>query len=290
MKKQKFSAVLAVVAAVGVASAALTACSAGGKNSAASTDNCTPANPGLTTVADGALTVGVPENLPYTKTAGKDAEGFEIDLVREIAAAECLSLVFTPITYGNGIPMVSEQRSVDLITGGWYVTEDRAKQVGFSSPTFYDSMAIISQSGTALVSDLETLSGVGSAAGFSWEADMTRVLGDKLQTYPGTVEIKQDVVNGRLEAALDGYAVATAAYADTDFKVAVAEPDDRVAITTDMPMIAFPVAKDNSALAETLSSHIDAFREDGTLAEILAGWDLPTDLLIPADKAATSIR
>ncbi|MCW3492575.1 substrate-binding periplasmic protein [Microbacterium sp. SSM24] len=280
--------IAATVAAMSLAGIALAGCA----SSAASTvdASCKPAHDGLTTYTDGTLTVGVPENLPYTQTKGSDAAGLEIDLIKKIAAAECLNLAFVPITYANGIPMISEQKKADLITGGWYVTEARAEQVGFTAPTYYDSMGIISKDGATTVSELESIGDVGSVAGFSWEADMSGVLGDHLKTYPGTVETKQDLVSGRIQAALDGYAVATVAYAGTDFIVEPAEVDERIAITTSMPIIAFPIAKENTALAEAISAHIDEFREDGTLESILADYDLPASLLVPADVAATSIR
>jgi ABC-type amino acid transport substrate-binding protein len=110
--------------------------------------------------------VGVPENLPYTQTKGSDASGLEIDVVRKLAEAECLALAFVPITYANGIPMISEQKKTDMITGGWYVTAARAEKVGFTSPTFYDSMGIISKDGIDTVTGLESVGAVGSGAGF----------------------------------------------------------------------------------------------------------------------------
>lgn len=280
---------LAMLAGIGVAVAALAGCVSASTDSSVA-DDCTPAHDGLTTYTEGTLTVGVPENLPYTQTKGADAAGLEIDVIKKIAAAECLDVAVVPITYANGIPMISEQKKTDLITGGWYVTEARAEQVGFTAPTFYDSMGIISKEGVTTVEDLEEIGAVGSVAGFSWEADMSAVLGSELKTYPGTVETKQDLVSGRIQAALDGYAVATVAYADTDFIVEPAEVDDRIAITTSKPIIAFPIAKENTDLADAISEHIDGFREDGTLEKILADYDLPASLLIPTDVAATSIR
>ncbi|MFV0435194.1 MAG: substrate-binding periplasmic protein [Leucobacter sp.] len=289
---KKVSKGVFTAATIGVASLMLVGCSGGGGGNEANApaDDCTPAHEGITTISEGTLTVGVPENLPYTQTKGDDADGFEIELVRKLADAECLDLKFVPITYGNGVPMISEQKAVDMITGGWYVTEERAQKVGFTTPTYFDSMAIISKEGINTVKGLEGIGPVGSGAGFSWEADMSKILGSELKTYPSTVEIKQDLVSGRLKAALDGYAVATVAYEDTDFKVEIAEADDRVAITTDMPVIAFPVSKDNTDLNDALSEQIDTYREDGTLAEILKQWDLPEDLVVPADRAAESIR
>lgn len=278
-------------ALAGAASAALVGCASSGSASPSSVAaDCTPVDEGLTTYTAGTLTVGVPENPPYTQTSGSDASGLEIEIVRELADAECLDLAFVPITYANGIPMISEQKKTDMITGGWYVTEARAEQVGFTTPTYYDSMAIISEDGVDTVEGLETIGAVGSGAGFSWEADMSAILGNNFSNYPGTVEMKQDLQSGRIQAALDGYAVAKYAYKGTDFKVEVAQPDERVAITTSAPIAAFPIAKENTNLSDAFSALIDQFREDGTLAGLLADYDLDESLLIPADVAATSLR
>ncbi|GAA4780962.1 substrate-binding periplasmic protein [Microbacterium gilvum] len=281
---------LVVTAAVSAVALLASCSSAGGPAATAVADGCEPVHEGLDTYTDGTLTVGVPENLPYTQTSGSDASGLEIDLVKRMADAECFAVSFVPITYANGVPMISEQKRADIITGGWYVTEARAEQVGFTSPTFYDSMGIVSADGATTVDELEEIGAVGSGAGFSWEADMSAVLGSDLKVYPGTIEMKQDLASGRIQAALDGYAVAVAAYADTDLVVEQAAEDDRIAITTEKPTIAFPVAKENTALSDALSELIDGYREDGTLAELLADYDLPADLLIPADVAAGSIR
>lgn len=275
-----------VGAVLGLTVLALSGCAAPAAGSSVAED-CTPAHEGLTTYTDGVLTVGVPENLPYTKTEGTDASGLEIDIIKRVAAAECLSVAFVPITYGNGIPMISEQKKTDLITGGWYVTEARAEQVGFTTATFYDAMGIVSADGASTIAELESIGDVGSGAGFSWEADVSAILGERFKTYPGTIEMKQDLVNGRIQAALDGYAVAVAAYADTDFTVEAVEADDRVAITTEQPRIAFPIAKENTDLIAAISELLDEYREDGTLAEVLADYDLPADLLVPAEESST---
>lgn len=277
------------LAVAGIASLALAGCSSSTTASTVAED-CTPVDAGLTTFTDGTLTVGVPENPPYTQTSGSDASGMEIDIIKKLAADECLDIAYVPITYANGIPMISEQKKTDIITGGWYVTEARAEQIAFTSPTYYDSMAIVSKEGIDTVDELAEIGAVGSGAGFSWEADVSGILGDDYKTYPGTVEMKADLTAGRIQASLDGYAVAVNAYKGTDFKVEVAQADDRVAITTNMPQIAFPMSKDNPDLTNAFSTLIDGYREDGTLAGFLTNYDLTPDELIPADVAATSIR
>ncbi|WP_058597093.1 substrate-binding periplasmic protein [Microbacterium testaceum] len=279
--------VLVLLAASGLA---LAGCASAAPASTVAAD-CTPADEGLTTFTAGTLTVGVPENPPYTETDGSGgASGIEIDIIKKLADAECLAVSYVPITYANGIPMITEQKKTDIITGGWYVTPKRAEQVGFTTPTMYDTMGVVSKDGIDTVDELETVGTVGTGTGFSWNEELAPLLGSKLQQYPGTVEMKQDLVAGRIQAALDGYAVAVAAYADTDYKVEPIQADPRVSITQTKPLIAFPVSKDNTALSDALSALIDQYRTDGTLADLLATYKLPADLLVPADVAATSIR
>ncbi|MEV6347656.1 transporter substrate-binding domain-containing protein [Actinoplanes sp. NPDC051851] len=279
-----------LVALLGVAVLALAACTTTTSSASTPAADCTPQTAGLTTFTAGTLTVGVPENPPYTKLNGTEASGMEIDIIAKLAAAECLAVAYTPITYANGIAMINNQKRTDIITGGWYVTAERAEQVGFTTPTYYDQMAIISKSGVDTVAGLETIGTVGSGTGFSWQDDMTEVLGDRLKTYPSTAEMKQDLVAGRIQAALDGYGVATEAYKGTDFTVKQAQADTRVAITTEKPISAFPIDKDNRALSDAFSALIDGYRADGTLAKIAAEYDLAADLVVPADVAATSTR
>jgi polar amino acid transport system substrate-binding protein len=279
-----------VAAVFGVAALALVGCSSTSASPSAVAADCSPEHDGLTTFTEGTLTVGVPENPPYTKTEGSSASGLEIGVIEKLAAAECLDVAYVPITYANGIPMISEQKRTDIATGGWYVTEARAEQVGFTTPTFFDTMGIVSKDGATTVEELTEIGAVGTGTGFSWQDDMTKVLGSKLTLYPGTVEMKQDLESGRIQAMLDGYAVAVEAFKGTDWKVEPAAEDSRIAITTDMPKIAFPVSKDNRKLSDAFSELIDGYREDGTLADLLAEYDLPADLLVPADQAAASIR
>lgn len=281
---------LSALALAATAALTLAGCASAAPATTVSAD-CSPADEGLTTFTPGTLTVGVPENPPYTQTDGSGgASGIEIDIIDKLAAAECLAVSYVPITYANGIPMITEQKKTDIITGGWYVTPTRAEQVGFTTPTMYDTMGIVSKTGVDTIDGLESIGTVGTGTGFSWNEELAPLLGDKLQQYPGTVEIKQDLVAGRIQAALDGYAVAVAAYADTDYKVEAVQADPRVSITQSKPLIAFPVSKDNTALSDAFSVLIDEYRTDGTLAELLKTYDLPEDLLVPADAAATSIR
>lgn len=282
--------ILAMLCTVGLFAAA--GCTSTTDSAAQSTvsSDCKPVDQNLKTVEKGALTVGVPDNPPYTSNeTGGGAKGLEIDILKKLAAAECLSLKYVQITYANGIPMISEQHRIDMASGGWYVTPERNKQVGFTSPTYYDAMAIISKEGCNTIDQLKGKGSVGSGAGFSWEADTKKILGSEMRNYPGTTEMKQDLQAGRIIASLDGYAVAKYTYKEP-YKVEMVKPDPRIEVTRNKPIGAFPIDKQNPELNDALSRLIDKYRADGTLTKILTSNNLSADLLVPANVAAKSLR
>ena len=194
--------IIAGVAVSAMAGAALTACGSGSGSSVSA--DCTPRHSGITTVAKGGLTAGVTDIPPFsTNETGGSAKGVDIDIVKAIADKECLKPVFQAATYASSIPLISQQRTLDLTTGDWYPTAERLKVVDFAGPIYTDSMGIVSTSGAKTVAELEQLGSVGTCDGYLWTEDLKAVLGDKLKTYPSSVELQQDVLSGRLDAGVD---------------------------------------------------------------------------------------
>lgn len=296
MKTRK-KLLLSFTSSLGISALVLTACGDGGEDSPSSENgeggseevaagDCTPTHEGVTTFTDGVLTVGVPENLPYSGTEGGDGVGVDIEVLKLVAEEQCWDLSYEPITYANGIPMITEQQITDIITGGWYFTEERATQVEFTSPLWYDRVAVISTDGLNAVDELEEAGPIGTMTGAAYTAEMTAVIGSDLQTYPGPQEMRQDLDAGRIQAGLEGFSVATSFYEDTDYTIEVLEPDERVTSTVEPPVIALPLDPENEALNEVISSFIDEWREDGTLLQILEDYDQDPELLVPAEEAA----
>ena len=77
----------------------------------------------------------------------------------------------------------------------------------FSASTYLDGMGIVSKSGATTVADLEKMDKVGTIDGYLWVEDLKKILGDKLVTYPSSVELKADFDAGRLDADVDAYGV-----------------------------------------------------------------------------------
>lgn len=85
-----------------------------------------------------------------------------------------------------------------------------------------------------------------------------------------------DLKSGRIEQAAGSLGSATYANkqnGDT-WKVASAEPDERVASSVNPSQVCFPMSKQNTELEKAVNENLVTLREDGTNARILEKYDL----------------
>ncbi|OFI39129.1 hypothetical protein BIU82_15945 [Arthrobacter sp. SW1] len=279
-KLKTTGALAAVVLAAGLG---LTAC---GGSSTASNSNCTPKHQGVQTVAQGKLTVGVIDIPPFSSYNSGKPTGIDISIVEKVAKDECLEPVYQQATYADAVQSISGG-NIDLALGTIDATEKRLKAVDFSASLYLDGMGIASKSGATTVADLEKMNKVGTIDGYLWVEDLRKILGDKLVTYPSSVELKADFDAGRLDADVDAYGVQVLQFKDASgVKVALAneKPDARVGAITQAPEAAFPITKGNTSLKEALDAGIKAQREDGTITKLLTDAGLSEGLGKVAEK------
>lgn len=279
-KLKTTGALAAVVLAAGLG---LTAC---GGSSTASSANCTPKHQGVQTVAQGKLTIGVIDIPPFSSYNSGKPNGIDIAIVNKIAKDECLEPVYQQATYADAVQSISGG-NIDLALGTIDATEKRLKAVDFSASTYLDGMGIASKSGATTVAELEKMKKVGTIDGYLWVEDLRKILGDKLVTYPSSVELKADFDAGRLDADVDAYGVQVLQFKDAaGVKVALAneKPDSRVGAITQAPEAAFPMTKGNTSLKEALDAGIQAQRADGTIAKLLTDAGLSEGLGKVAEK------
>ncbi|MFE4081617.1 substrate-binding periplasmic protein [Paenarthrobacter sp. YIM B13468] len=245
--------------------------SACGGTSDASSSGCTPKHADIQTVAPGKLTIGVIDIPPFSSYGSGNPTGIDIQIVNKIAKDECLTPAYQQATYADAVQSISGG-NIDLALGTIDATEKRLKAVDFSASTYLDGMGIASKSGATTVTDLEKMNKVGTIDGYLWVEDLKKILGDKLVTYPSSVELKADFDAGRLDADVDAYGVQVLQFKDVQgVTVALAneKPDPRVGAIKNAPEAAFPITKGNTSLKEALDAGIVAQREDGTIAKLL---------------------
>lgn len=267
---------LAALALVG--GLALTGCSDSGSTVAS---DCKPKHEGISTISDGKITVGVIDIPPFSSYNSGSPEGIDVSIVKNFAAAECLEPVWQQATYADAVQSISNQ-SIDIAIGTIDATEKRMQAVDFSASTYLDGMGIVSKTGAKSIADLEKESGdIGTIDGYLWVDDLKKIFGDRVKTYPSSVELKADFDAGRLATDIDSYGTAVVQFKDvSDVTISLANdtPDARVGALTPAPEAAFPLQKGNTSLKEALDASIKQMRSDGTIAGFLKDAGLSDSL------------
>lgn len=254
--------------------------SACGGATEAGTSGCTPKHANIQTVAPGKLTIGVIDIPPFSSYGSGKPTGIDIQIVNKIAKDECLEPAYQQATYADAVQSISGG-NIDLALGTIDATEKRLKAVDFSASTYLDGMGIVSKSGATTVADLEKMNKVGTIDGYLWVEDLKKILGDRLVTYPSSVELKADFDAGRLDADVDAYGVQVLQFKHAQgVTVALSneKPDPRVGAIKNAPEAAFPMTKGNTSLKEALDAGIIAQRDDGTIAKLLTDAGLSEGL------------
>lgn len=268
---------LGAAAAVSLLAVGLTACSSDTNSPAA---DCTPTHSDVETISDGKLTVGVIDIPPFSSYGSGNPVGIDVSIVERFAEDACLEVAWQQATYADAIQSIGGG-TIDLAIGTIDRTEARQKVVDFSATTYLDGLGIATTSGAQTITDLEALGAVGTIDGYLWVEDLRAILGDRLKTYPSSVELKADFEAGRLDAVVDAYGVLVPSFAgDDSVTVALANsnPDPRVQAIVTAPQAAFPLTKGNTSLNTAISSTIETLRADGEIIAWLQEAGLSEDL------------
>lgn len=258
---------LTLTVALGVASVAFA--------NAASAEECKPQH-NITTVEAGYLTVAAPTFPPFSIPKGEaDVSGVDGEIVKEIAAKECLKIKVVPVEYATAIPFVVSGRA-DVAIGNYYRTDERQKVVNISAPLYLDQMGLFSKDGVTTVEQLIGRN-VGTVQGYLWVNELKDVLGDNLRLYNNYVALYQDLEAGRIDIAIDGVGVGTAAQqggALKDIQIIVSEKDDRVQASVDPAQSGLPLSKDNPDLLAAADEIVIELHKNGRMTEILKEFGL----------------
>jgi polar amino acid transport system substrate-binding protein len=232
--------------------------------------DCTPAHK-FPTITPGVLTVATyslpPFSIPVNDT---DAKGVDAQILKLIAAKECLKLSFAEGDASAVIQSIVSGKT-DLGMGNWYRTAARAKVVGLSSPMYLDQMAIISKDGYDSIAALQGKR-VGTVQGYLWTPDLQKVFGSSLTIYPTTVAMAQDLQAGRIDVGTESYAVTMDGQKKGGWqglKIAVAKPDPRVAASEQPGQSTLPYTKSNQGLGDAIDADIEALHKSGEIGQIL---------------------
>lgn len=215
------------------------------------------------------LTVGAfPQNPPWEfKTEDSTFEGFEVDMVTEIAERLGMELEITDLGFQALFAATASGR-IDLAISTITITEERLQSQSFTQGYYDADMALLTTTeGPASLEEMrgQVVGTIAAGTGEAWiTANMEELGFAEMRTYPDQQGMILDVRAGRLGGAINDL---------TGFIFATQEmPEMRIAEvipTGDQYGMMLPQGSD---LLVPVNDAISAMKEDGTMAEIYERW------------------
>jgi polar amino acid transport system substrate-binding protein len=232
--------------------------------------------PAFKLVKPGVLTVGMDATYPpfeYINETTKEFEGFDVDLMKEIAKRLDLEVEFKNVAWEGIIPGLVAHK-YDCICSAMTITEERAKQVNFSKPYFIASQVIVVRANDDRIKDVKDLEGkiVGVQLGTTGEYFARDLLKQgikfELRTYDTTPDALLDLKNGNIDAVIidNGIALWMAKKCPEDYKVVTGNK------TLTYEEYGIAVAKDNPELLKAINKALEEIKKDGTYDKIYQKW------------------
>ena len=283
MKKTMLKKIMAVLMAAVLGASALAGCGSGGEASSSAAASSEAASSEASGSADASkplagqeLTVALSANFKYFETVTVDANGNEMYQGLDIDILEHLSqeLGFT-YTISN-MPFASlvgslQAGQADLVISGMSYTEERAQNVDFSDPYVAAKVGCLVREDSGITS-VEQLSGkaVACSAGTNYENIIEKIEGITLRTFDGQAAVTQEVIIGRVDAAITGATACKSICEENEgltYFIIDVEALDLGSLNT--YNIAFPKG---SELVPIFNGALAQMKEDGTMDEIVSSW------------------
>lgn len=209
----------------------------------------------LSTATEGAFA-------PFSfRSASGDLEGFELAIIREIAAR--LNLEHKPVvTKWDSILVGLQADQYDMVSNPMGITAERQETVTFCTAWVESGAKLVVPEGSS-IGNLDEASGktIGVIVASTF-VPMAEKLGGEVKLYKSDPEALQDLVNGQIDAVITdavagGYAIKTAGL-----------PLSMVDEFIDSYQMGWAVKKGKPNLVRAINGALDSMIEDGTYAEL----------------------
>jgi polar amino acid transport system substrate-binding protein len=209
-----------------------------------------------------------PTNPPWEfKTENNEFEGFEVDVVREVASRLGWEVEIQDLGFQALFAATSSGR-IDAAISSITITGERLQNQAFTQP-YYDSALVMvtNQEGPETLAELSgaTVGALAASTGETWAQENAAQYGfGELKSYPDQQGLLMDIVNGRVVAGVSDYlGVAFAAQQMPGLKIA-----ERIR-TGEQYAIMMPKGSDK---LEAVNNAISEMKEDGTMAALYEKW------------------
>ena len=268
--------VSALILALAMCTAMLTACGGGNSNTTASTGSAAPApttsaatseagaDEGYKLVKEGTLTMATNAYFPpYEYSDGQDIIGIDADIAKAIADKMGLELKIEDMEFDSIITAVSTGKA-DLGLAGMTVTPDRQKNVDFSD-TYANGVQVIIVKEDSTIAKPDDLKGKKIGVQLSTTGDLTATdeFGkDSVVQYNKGNDAVMALTQGQVDAVIiDNEPAKSYVEANKGLKILDTEflNEDYAAC----------ISKDNAGLTKAVNKALAELKADGTLQKIV---------------------
>ena len=216
------------------------------------------------------LTVGAyPANPPWeNKTESGEFEGFEVDIVNEIASRMGTTANISGMDF-KALFVATASKRADIVISSLTITEERLASQSFTQPYIQGALGIGVKEDSDLTSpeDLKDKNVGTVATSFSetWLKEQSADLGyASLKTYDNTANLLTDLQNGRIDAAVNDVVGLRFAFTQMQGLKVGAEVETGEQFAMMLPK--------NSDKLEQINQIISEMKTDGTMAELHEKW------------------
>ncbi len=236
-------------------------------------NDATPAaQSGAAAAVPAKIVVGLDDNFPPMGFRNEKNElvGFDIDLAREAAKRLGVEVEFKPIDWSAKEAELNGKR-VDALWNGLTITEERRKNIGFTSAYMENHQIIVVPANSPVKAKADLAGKVigiqdGSSAIDAVQKDPIAASFKELKRFGDNVTALMDLTTGRLDAVVLDEVVGRYYTAK--------KPDDYVVLDDHFGTEEYGVGtrKDDTELLAKLQKAMDEMKADGSAARISTEW------------------
>ncbi len=197
----------------------------------------------------------------------KEIEGFDVDLIKAIAAKEGIEIEIKNVTWD---PLLAGMATCqyDIAISAMTITEDRKKQFNFSDPYFAAGQVVAVRIDETAITGKDALVGktIGTQLETTGDIEAKKIDGATVKAYDDIGLAFQDLMNGQVDAVIADNPLALKYVKQNADKLKTAGD-----VFTD-EYYGIAVCKDKKDLLDKLNKGLAAVKSEGLIDKLVEKW------------------
>ena len=240
----------------------------------------------------GVLTVASSNDAPFAFIDAKTNEftGIDAEIITEVAKRLGINKVEMKQIPFENLLVELNNNTVDMVTDGMYVKEERKKLALFTNIWYKEGEAIVIPKDSKITSkdDLKNaVVGGQKGTAFLETAQKWQQAGlvKEVKVFGSQSELMLAVNTGKVDACItDGMVAGYTLSQDSSLSLKILSPYTAEA----SGMVAAAVRKDDKALADAVNEKIDEMKKDGTILKLLQKYGMNEDYVVSIEDGHIS--